>query len=286
MKIYLAGGITGNLISLWKEIIKIYLAGTYSRKDCIKEAMKVYLAGNAPWREAGIYNKAIEKYNPYILESYYYIRNNSEWIMEMRPFMKDFLLDSGAFTFLNEAGNHNWQKYVEEYAAFINKHDVDYFFELDIDPIVGLKEVERLRHLLEKLTGKKCIPVWHKSRGLDYWKKMVQEYDYVSIGGIVTKEIKPKDYPIFGVLIKIANQHKCKVHGLGFTNMDGLRKYKFYSVDSTAWLYGNRGGFLYQFNGTGLDKIQPKNMRLKGRPAAMYNFTEWLKFSHYADRNL
>ena len=286
MKIYLAGGVTGNLIGFWKQVMKIYLAGTYSRKYCIKEAMKVYLAGNAPWREEGIYNEAIKKIKPYILESYYYLRDNNKWIMEMKPFMKDFLLDSGAFTFLNEPGNHNWQKYVEEYAVFINKYDVEYFFELDIDPIVGLEEVERLRHILEKFTGKKCIPVWHKSRGMDYWKKMVQEYDYVAIGGIVTKEIKPKDYPIFAVLIKIANQHKCKVHGLGFTNMDGLRKYRFHSVDSTAWLYGNRGGFLYQFNGTGLDKIQPKNMRLKGRQAATHNFTEWLKFSHYAETNL
>lgn len=285
MKIYLAGGITGNLISLWKEIMRIYLAGTYSRKYCIEEAMKVYLAGDNG-KYSGTYDEEIEKHKPYILESYYYIRNNEEWIMEMRPYFKGFLLDSGAFTFLNSGGKINWEQYVREYAEFINKHEVELFFELDIDPIVGLKEVERLRDLLEELTNKKCIPVWHKSRGMDYWGKMVQEYDYVAIGGIVTKEIKPKDYPIFSVLIKIASQHKCKVHGLGFTNMDGLRKYKFYSVDSTAWLYGNRGGFLYQFNGTKLDKIQPKNMRLKGRQAAIHNFTEWLKFSHYADRNL
>ena len=285
MKIYLAGGITGNLIRLWKEIMKIYLAGTYSRKYCIEEAMKVYLAGDNG-KYSGTYDEEIEKHKPYILESYYYIRNNEEWIMGMRPYFKGFLLDSGAFTFLNSGGKINWEQYVREYAEFINKHEVELFFELDIDPIVGLKEVERLRDLLEELTNKKYIPVWHKSRGMDYWEKMVQEYDYVAIGGIVTKEIKPKDYSIFSVLIKIASQHKCKVHGLGFTNIDGLRKYKFYSVDSTAWLYGNRGGFLYQFNGTKLDKIQPKNMRLKGRQAAIHNFTEWLKFSHYADRNL
>ena len=168
----------------------------------------------------------------------------------MRPLFKDFLLDSGAFTYLNGSkGKVNWEKYIEEYAVFINKHKIDLFIELDIDSVIGLNEVERLRYKLENITNKKCIPVWHKSRGLDYWKKMCKEYEYVAIGGIVTKEIKPAEYDVFLPLLKIAKENNCKVHGLGFTNMKGLEKYKFYSVDSTAWLYGNRGGFLYRFNG-------------------------------------
>lgn len=91
---------------------------------------------------------------------------------------------------------------------------------------------------------------------------------------------------MFNFLLKIAKENNCKVHGLGFTNLEGLKKYKFYSVDSTAWLYGNRGGFLYLFNGHSMDKIQPNGMRLKGRKAAIHNFSEWLKFSNYAENNL
>lgn len=250
--------------------------------------MKLFLAGNAPWRAEGVYNEAIIDNKPYVLESFYYIKNDNEWLMKMRPFFKEFLLDSGAFSFLNtiKKGTPDWDRYIEEYADFINKHKVELFFELDIDPIVGLNEVERLRVKLEKLTKKQCIPVWHKSRGLDYWKKMCKDYSYVAIGGLVTKEIESKDYPIFNVLLKIAKQEKCRVHGLGFTNMEGLKKYPFYSVDSTAWLYGNRGGFLYQFSGNGINKVHPKGMRLIGKPAAVHNFTEWLKFANYAESNL
>jgi hypothetical protein len=87
-------------------------------------------------------------------------------------------------------------------------------------------------------------------------------------------------------LLKIAAQNNCKVHGLGFTNLEGIKKYKFYSVDSTAWLYGNRGGYLYKFTGETIAKIAPKGMRLKGREAAIHNFSEWLKFSQYAENNL
>jgi len=288
MQIYLAGGVTGNLIKFWKEAMKIYLAGTYSRTFVIEESMKLYLAGNAPWRGDGVYDKTITENEPYILESYYYIRKDNDWIMKMRPFFKDFLFDSGAFSFLNNVkkGRPNWEQYIDEYAEFINKHDIDLFFELDIDPIVGLNEVERLRAKLEMLTNKKCIPVWHKSRGLEYWKRMCKEYNYIAIGGLVTKEIESKDYAIFIPLLQIARKENCKVHGLGFTNMEGIKKYPFHSVDSTAWLYGNRGGFLYQFTGNGIGKIQTKGKRLIGRPAAVHNFNEWVKFSKYAESNL
>lgn len=138
---------------------------------------------------------------------------------------KNFLLDSGAFTFMNQSKNHNinWDAYIEEYGNFINKYDIDLFFELDIDSIVGIDEVERLRYKLERITGKKSIPVWHVSRGHDYWLKMIKEYDYVAIGGIVTKEIKPKQYPIFTQLLKEAHIGNCKVHGLGFTNFNGIK---------------------------------------------------------------
>ena len=85
MLIYLAGGITGNLFKLWKEMMKIYLAGTYSGPFVIEEAMKIYLAGNAPWRENGIYDNAIINNKPFILESYFYIKEKLPAFKNPRP---------------------------------------------------------------------------------------------------------------------------------------------------------------------------------------------------------
>lgn len=198
------------------------------------------------------------------------------------------MLDSGAFTFMNKKqGDINWDDYIIEYAKFINKYDIKLFFELDIDSIVGIKEVERLRNKLEQLTNKKCIPVWHKSRGKDYWLKMVKEYDYVAIGGIVTKEIKQNEYPFFNWLLQEAKKENCKVHGLGFTNMVGLTKYPFYSVDSTAWVSGNRFGLVYIFNGkTMIKQLKKTGQRIKNNETALHNFSEWVKFQKYADKFL
>lgn len=240
--------------------------------------MKIFLAGS------GYVNMWLDENftNFYRLESYHYISNQER---KRVTEYKDFILDSGAFTYLNGAdGNINWDKYVENYAAFINKYGVKNFIELDIDPIVGIKEVERLRSKLEQLTDKKSIPVWHKSRGKDYWLKMVREYNYVAIGGIVTREIKPSEYKYFHWLLAEAKKQNCKVHGLGFTNLKGLEEYDFYSVDSTSWLSGNRFGSIYKFNGKTLLKFdKPVGMRVKTNETAQNNFYEWVKFANHKE---
>lgn len=304
MIIYLAGGITGNLIGDWKNIMDLYLVSLNTKKkrlggiingflnygeaeyeELIQKDMNVYLAGNDGYRKDRF---KISTKDLNILESYFYLRKQ-EWMFPLIKEFNSFLLDSGAFTFMSQAKNHqvDWDEYIEEYAEFINKNDIKLFFELDIDSIVGIEEVERLRAKLEKLTGKKSIPVWHVSRGHDYWLKMVKEYEYVAIGGIVTKEIKPKHYPIFKQLIKEAHAQNCKVHGLGFTNLKGLTKYKFDSVDSTAWLSGNRFGSVYKFNGITMIKIDKKEgQRIKNKKTAMNNFIKWLKFCKYAEKYL
>jgi hypothetical protein len=245
--------------------------------------MKIYLAGSGIekicWANRNFFN-----FNR--LESFVYLSEFEKGILSNYD---NFLLDSGAFTYLNKNKNKkfDWENYVKQYAEFIRTKNIKTFFELDIDPIVGLKEVERLRDVLENTAERKCIPVWHKSRGLDYWKKMVKEYNYVAIGGIVTQEIKRTQYDIFLPLLKIAKENNCKVHGLGFTNLKGMEKYKFYSVDSTSWLSGNKFGSVYLFDGKTMQKQNKLiGQRVKTNEVLVHNFSEWVKFSKYAEQNL
>lgn len=230
-----------------------------------------------------------EKLDINILESYYYARTNKV-VDRLIPSIGNFLLDSGAFTFMSNSHltNIDWDAYVEEYADYINRHNIELFFELDIDSIVGIKEVERLRAKLQTLTQRFPIPVWHLSRGKSYFEKMCERYPYVAIGGIVTQEIKREKYEtLFPWFISTAHKYGRKIHGLGYTGK--LKKYRFDSVDSTAWLYGNRGGYLYKFDSrTGeMNKIDaPSGKRLKSASAALYNFNEWVKYCQWAKRNL
>lgn len=251
--------------------------------------MKIYLAGQVyclSKNTGGGFDNTVKKWKPYILESFYYADQDTEKLM---PYFGDFLLDSGAFTFMQgKGGSPNWDEYIERYANFIKENKVQKYFELDIDSVVGYERVKKYRRQLETLVGWQCIPVWHKSRGVKEFQKMCDEYGYAAIGGIVSGEIKKEQYGIFPAMISEAHKRGCKLHGLGFTNLEWLPRCHFDSVDSTAWTTGNRFGFVYKFDGKTMKKIDcPKGKRLSdSRKVALINYIEWIKFQKYAEANL
>ena len=266
--------------------MKLFIAGIQGKAKGFVIDATVPCRGRS-MAEWGGYDPIIREFKPFILESFYYCDADTERLL---PYFGDFLLDSGAFTFMQ--GNHNgvidWEEYIERYADFINKNNIKKFFELDIDSVVGYSKVLEYRRKLERLTNKPCIPVWHKSRGGDEFIKMCDEYDYAAIGGIVAKEIKPEQYGAFPTMINQAHQRKCKLHGLGFTALNWLKKCHFDSVDSTAWTAGNRFGYVYRFNGKTMEKTEvPKGKRIgDSRKLALINYTEWIKFQKYAETHL
>lgn len=252
--------------------------------------MKIFMAGVIPFNEkkniGGDFSKAIYQHRPYILESFYYADEDTERLL---PYFGDFLLDSGAFTFMQNTKTHvNWNDYIKKYADFIVRNNIKKYFELDIDSVVGYDKVLEYRALLEKMVGWPCIPVWHKSRGIEEYKKHCQEYSYVGIGGYVIKELTPSDYNAFPAMIDYAHKYDCKVHCLGYTKLANLAKHHFDSVDSTAWTTGNRFGYVYYFDGKTMKKRDaPQGARLAdSRKVALHNYTEWIKFQKWAETHL
>ena len=245
--------------------------------------MKVCLAGTYAITNK---NKNIIKDSKYVLESFYYIQ---DWQL---PYIKEFdlfLLDSGAFTFMNNIKDKtkiDFDDYLTRYINFINKNDIKYFFELDIDVVVGYEKVKELRRRLERETGKKCIPVWHRERGKEDFIKMCQEYDYVAIGGLVGQGYSQKHWKYFPWFIDTAHKYGAKIHALGFTSIKGLKKYKFDSVDSTSWKSGNRFGTLHVFKNDTLVQVKKRDgYRLKSgdyySKIEKFNFDEWVKYQKY-----
>lgn len=107
----------------------------------------------------------------------------------------DVIADSGAFTYMAgaDASQINWDEYAEQYAGWVRQHQIKKYMELDIDSIIGLKEVERIRDKLTRFVGWPPIPVWHKSRGWGYFEKMCDEFDYVAYGGIALRTAKSSE---------------------------------------------------------------------------------------------
>ncbi len=279
MKMYLAAPNSGPAV---REYMQLYLGAPHSgMKPCMDEYLASSLTDSLEELAHG---------EPYILESFFYV---DKW---MFPFIDkkawNFMLDSGAYTFMTKrkegskfektASTMDWDDYVERYAEFILEHGVTKFFELDIDAVVGLKRVEKLRAVLEQRTGQQCIPVWHKARGLANWQALIKDYPYVAIGGIVSGEIKRSETKYLTAMCDLAHEQGTLVHGLGVSPSTGMELLRFDSVDSTGWTMGNRAGHLDFFTGSGMRKVErPEGKKMDARLVALNNFREWLKYQRY-----
>lgn len=188
----------------------------------------------------------------YILESYMDLKSGTKstdkyikWCLTA----DEFLLDSGAFAFMNKASKikdlteDNIKQYIRNYVDFINKYNIKYFFEMDLDCVLGYEKVKKIRNYLERKTGKKPIPVWHITRGIEDFHEMCKNYDYVAIGGIASKEFPKKDHDKLWELCDIAHSYGCKIHGLGYLPLKVLNEgtCPFDTVDGTSWQGHMRG---------------------------------------------
>lgn len=250
--------------------------------------MKIFLAGT----NAEIKHKDILKTSPYLLESFYYYK---PWQDEIRETCKAFMLDSGAFTFFSNGKELDWNDYLKMYAEFIVSNDIELFYELDIDDIVGYENVLKMREKLETLTNRRPIPVWHINRGKDEYINMCKQYDYVAIGGLVGVERRSKrqqslekNFPWF---IKTAHANGAKVHALGFTKVQMLEQYHFDSVDSTRWNCARFGRVEY-FDGKTIRSIDRRKDgkrlvdKTQGRDIIKITLEEWVKYQKYAETHL
>ena len=249
--------------------------------------MRIFLACNQKGWTKKIRFETFERAKPlYCLQSFIDGEKICKEILDAVG-SENFLLDSGAFSFMSGA-DHSKEyllEYLDRYIRFINENNVKYFFELDVDTIYGIEFVEGMRKKLENETGKQCIPVWHKSRGIEYWKRMCREYKYVAIGGLVF-HVKKSELPLIKKLVDYAYYNGVKVHGLGFTKTRELDDWKFYSVDSASWTKAaGRGQQIYFFNGTHMlnRPINKGTQRVKFDNLISHNYIEWVKYQKFMD---
>lgn len=246
--------------------------------------MRIYLAATVDTR---IDIAGLQKRPLYVLETFYSGKKSCLQALKLVG-NKNFLLDSGAFTFMNSRKNiktNELVNYIDEYVQFIINYDIKYFFELDIDVIVGYERVKEIRTYIENKTGKKSIPVWHISRGVQDYIDTCKNYNYIAIGGFAIKEVPKKKWRSIKHYVKVAHSYNTKVHGLGFTPSN-LNDYNFDSVDSTSWkMHSIMGRKVCCFNGKQIvtKEIKGNGKKINMDAAIKYSFNEWVKFQYYMD---
>lgn len=183
--------------------------------------MRVYLAG------AEAHTDLLKKNEiSYILVSY--------WNMRKNPKFKEgfsYFLDSGAFSALSQ----NEPISVVEYGKFLLKYkdSVDCYANLDV--IGDATATYANQKYLEGL-GLKPIPCFHYGEPFSWLKKYVDEgYEYIALGGVAKMRDRKQRDKWIGTCFTIIPKG-VKIHGFGITSIPLLKKYPFYSVDSTSWL--------------------------------------------------
>ena len=89
----------------------------------------------------------------YNLMSYYYIPKNPKRALGIIEQSERIMIDSGAHTFQKGKTKLNWEEYTESYARFIRENDCNKivgYFEMDVDKVIGLERVIKLRRRLER----------------------------------------------------------------------------------------------------------------------------------------
>lgn len=248
--------------------------------------MHVFLAGMEGYNNDSKYNISLYK-DTKVLVSFFYVKETTFDKIVEKVGIDNILLDSGAFTFRMQTKQiEDINSYTKRYVDFINKHDVKYFFEMDIDKTKeDLIQVKNLRKFIESKTGKQCIPVWHINRGIEEWKDLVEHYNYIAIGGITSKT-NDKFHNAMRQMVHYANSKKVKVHGLGYIKPDIL-DIGFYSVDATTWNGGKFGEIFYYDsinNKPKRYKLNTYNNRIKTekqKDLVKHNYIVWYKYQKY-----
>lgn len=152
-------------------------------------------------------------------------------------------LDSGAFSALTQ----NVEINIDEYIQFIKDHqDIVHVYSV-LDDIEDPEKTLKNQKYMES-AGLSPIPCYHYNEPIQYLRHYRDNYDYLSLGGLVggtTKKLKKWLNKCWMELVDKDNMPVCKVHAFGMTSHQLMFKYPWYSVDSTAWVITARMGSVY-----------------------------------------
>lgn len=157
----------------------------------------------------------------------------------------DIFLDSGAFSAFTQGVDIDIQEYIE----FIKDHQKHLTVYANLDVIGSAKGTWKNQVIMEK-AGLSPLPCFHYGDDIKWLKRYLSKgYDYIALGGMVpisTKDLRPWLDDLFdNYLTDDDGMPIIKVHGFGLTSHGLLKRYPWYSVDSTSWVVTGRLGGVY-----------------------------------------
>lgn len=154
-------------------------------------------------------------------------------------------LDSGAYSAKTQGvpiDLETYVKYIKEVAPYL-----EIYASLDVigDAEATLENQKKMEDL-----GVTPMPCFHRGEPFSYLEQYVDKYEYLALGGMVTSTNRAS---MPGWLDTVFDKYVCdkdglprvKIHGFGMTTFRLMKRYPWYSVDSTSWLSGSKRGTVY-----------------------------------------
>lgn len=172
----------------------------------------------------------------------------------------NLFLDSGAFTAWSKGNVID----IDDYIKWVKGIKKDYPYPVicaNLDVIPGRSGVKVTQedidvsatkgwenYLYMKSKGLESMHIFHQGEDFKWLKKMLKECKYIGISPCNDFTDKKKDewlYITFGIIKKEGMLGKIKTHAFGMTSVDLLKKYPFYSADSSAYAFTSAFGIVH-----------------------------------------
>lgn len=219
--------------------MKLYLAGLYTSNFNI--------GGNVFNKLTDIEKEARLSIQCY-LESYHYIYRQSA-VDKIRADEKVVFLDSGAFSAFTkgvEVDLPGYCEYIKRNTDIIEKVDGVLCASV-LDGIGDPLKTWQNQKAMESL-GVCPLPCFHYGEDERYLEYYIQNYEYITLGGMVPistpQLIHWLDRLWERYLTDGSGRPRLKVHGFGLTSLPLMKRYPWYSVDSSTWVQWSANGMI------------------------------------------
>lgn len=186
---------------------------------------------------------------PHILESYHYV-NSQKYVDTMREQKAKVFLDSGAFS----AHSLGVSIDIDAYCNYIIRNrDIlrveDNAVMASVLDGIGdpLKTWQNQNYMESK--GAKPLPCFHFGEDPQYLDWYVSRYEYITIGGLVGKAQKDQEVWLDRMWEKHMLDHsgnaRLKVHAFGMTSPALMKRYPWFSCDSSSWIQAAAFGSIF-----------------------------------------
>lgn len=152
----------------------------------------------------------------------------------------NLFVDSGAYG----AGTKNIEIPIDKYIEYVkeNRQWIKYYANLDVK-YSWQKTADNQKEMED--AGLAPLPVFHGGEPDTVKQDLLDNYEYICVGGIAGTQKSRKVLPALRELSKEALRMNCRIHLFGMGGFKVLRRAYYYSSDSTNFVGRRYGEFPY-----------------------------------------